>query len=254
MHLVQTAAGTVPGRKLEVAVARGAGEIEEAQRLRYRVFAEEMGARIGGEQGLDADRFDDFCEHLIVRDLVSAEVVGTYRLLTPPAALAAGGYYAEQEFDIERLSHLRAGLVETGRACVHEDFRSGAVLGLLWRGLIRYMQERGYSHLTGCASMGLADGGRTAAGAWRAIHARHLGPPEYRAFPRLRFPLEQFESGERADVPPLIKGYFGFGAFICGEPAWDPDFNSADLLVLMPMAGIPEGRLRRFGLREAAPG
>lgn len=253
MQLAQTAAGTAQGRKLEVAVAHGAGEIEEAQRLRYRVFAEEMGARIGGEQGLDADRFDDFCEHLIVRDVVSAEVVGTYRLLTPPAALAAGGYYAEQEFDIERLSNLRAGLVETGRACVHEDFRSGAVLGLLWRGLICFMQERGYSHLSGCASIGLADGGRMAAGAWQALHAHHLGPSEYRVFPRLRFPLEQFDAGMRAEVPPLIKGYLGFGAFVCGEPAWDPDFNSADLLVLMPMAGIPAARLRRFGSRSPLP-
>ena len=251
MQLEHTGTEVSPGRSLQVMLAHTSCEIEEAQRLRYRVFAGEMGADIGNSRGLDADHFDDFCEHLIVRDLARAEVVGTYRLLPPRAARGAGGYYAEREFDIARLSNLRTGLVETGRACVHEEYRSGAVISLLWRGLIQYMQARDYSHLAGCASIGLADGGRAAAGAWKRIRQHHLGPSEYRVFPRLRLPVEELDAGNCADVPTLIKGYFGFGAFICGEPAWDPDFNSADLLVLMPMAGIPHRHLRRFGMREA---
>jgi putative hemolysin len=251
MHLGQAGSGIAPGRNLQVSLAHSSSEIEEAQRLRYRVFADEMGARIGDSRGLDADRFDDYCEHLIVRDTARCEVVGTYRLLSPDAATAVGGYYAEQEFDIARFSHLLPGLVEIGRACVHGDYRSGAVISLLWCGIIQYMQARGYSHVAGCASIGLSDGGHVAAAAWKSIVLNHLGPAEYRVFPRIRLRMENLDAGSDTEIPPLLKGYFGFGAFVCGDPAWDPDFNSADLLVLMPMAGIPERHLRRFGKRGA---
>ena len=249
MQLERIEQAAAAGRNIEVCMARTASEIEDAQRLRYRVFAGEMGAKIGDGSGLDTDRFDSHCRHLIVRDLDRAEVVGTYRILTPQAALAAGGYYSELEFDMARLAHLRPGLLETGRACVHEDYRAGAVLGLLWRGLTHFMQRNEYRHIVGCASIGLADGGRLASRAWRNIRANHLGPAEYRVFPRVRLPVEELEGGDDAELPPLINSYFKLGAFACGEPAWDPDFNSADILLMLPLAQMHERRLRRFGLR-----
>ena len=249
MQLERSERAAAASRNIEVYMARTAGEIEEAQRLRYRVFAGEMGAKIGDGLGLDRDRFDSYCHHLIVRDLDRAEVVGTYRVLTPQAALAAGGYYSELEFDMTRLEHLRPGLLETGRACVHEDYRAGAVLGLLWRGLTHFMQQNEYRHVIGCASIGLADGGRMASGACRSISANHLGPAEYRVFPRLRLPVEELEGGDNAELPPLIKSYLKLGAFACGEPAWDPDFNSADILLMLPVAQMNQRHLRRFGMR-----
>ena len=244
---------TGPAR-LSVRVARTTGEVREAQRLRYLVFAEEMGARLTGpEPGVDEDRFDEFCDHLIVRDLPTGEVVGTYRVLSPRAAARAGGYYSEQEFDLGRLVHLRPGLVEVGRSCVHPEHRTGAVIALLWSALGDYMRDGRYTHLIGCASISMADGGHAAAHLYREIAERYLSPLEYRAFPRLPLPLERLHGESAAELPPLLKGYLRLGAWVCGEPAWDPDFNTADLLVLLAMSRLDRRYARHF-VGDAASG
>jgi putative hemolysin len=234
-------------RKLSVGFARGEEEIAEAQRLRYTVFAEEMGARLETDRpGLDRDMFDRYCEHLIVRDSKTGKAVGTYRILSPRNARRIGCYYAEQEFDLVRLAHLRPGLVEVGRSCVHPDYRSGGTIFLLWAGLARYMMENHYEHLIGCASMSMRDGGHAAASTYRNIEETHMSPLEYRAFPRCRLPLESLDGSRDAAPPPLVKGYLNLGAWVCGEPAWDPDFNTADLLVLLPMSRIDARYARHF--------
>ena len=118
---------------LGVSLARDIGEVREAQRLRYKVFAEEMGARLTSrEAGVDEDIFDDFCDHLLVRDSSSGEVIGTYRILAPHRAKQIGGYYSEQEFDLTRLAHLRPGMVDIGRSCVQPAYLARAVIPLLW--------------------------------------------------------------------------------------------------------------------------
>lgn len=241
-------------RRFTVQLARTAAEVRAAQRLRYAIFGDEMGARLGGpEPGVDEDRFDAHCDHLLVREAHTGEVVGTYRILGPRAAESARGYYSEQEFDLARLAHLRGTLVEVGRSCIRADYRNGAVITLLWAGLARYMLARGHGYLIGCASIGMADGGRTAASVYRRIAARHLAPLEYRAFPRLRLPLERLHEGGGVELPPLIKGYLRLGAYVCGEPAWDPDFNTADVLILLPMSRV-SARYARHYLGDAAAG
>ncbi len=233
--------------RFSVRLARTAAEVREAQRLRYLVFAEEMGARLTGpEPGVDEDRFDEFCDHLLVRDLGSGEVVGTYRILPPRAAVRAGGYYSEQEFDLGRLVHLRPGLVEVGRSCVHPDHRTGAVISLLWSALGDYVRDGRFTHLIGCASISMADGGHAAARLYREIATRYLAPLEYRAFPRLPLPLERLHGESAAELPPLVKGYLRLGAWVCGEPAWDPDFNTADLPVLLAMSRLDRRYARHF--------
>jgi putative hemolysin len=223
---------------LSVGLARGSGEILDAQRLRHRIFAGELGAKLPSRTpGVDHDIYDPFCEHLVVRDTQSGEVVGTYRILAPENARKIG-YYSENEFDITRLQHLRSRLVEIGRSCVHPDYRSGATIMLLWSGLAEYMTSRGYDYLMGCASISMADGGHAAASLYNRLIAEHLGPQEYRVFPRCPLPLAALQCDRPAEVPPLIKGYLRAGAWICGEPAWDPDFNTADLPILMPMAKV----------------
>jgi putative hemolysin len=234
-------------RRLAVGLARTDAEILAAQRLRYAVFADELGARLSGPApGIDEDRFDAYCEHLVVRDLDAGEVVGTYRILTPQAADRAGGYYSEQEFDLGRLAHLRPGLLEVGRSCIRPDHRTGTVIGLLWSGLARFMLAGGYTHCMGCASLGMADGGRSAANLYREIARKHLAPLEYRVFARCPLPLASFADGRPAELPPLVKGYLRLGAYVCGEPAWDPDFNTADLLILMPLDRVNPRYARRF--------
>lgn len=230
-----------------VGLALHLDEVREAQRLRYKVFAEEMGARLSGpEPGLDADLYDPYCDHLLVRDTDTGEVVGTYRILNPANAKRVGSYYTEQEFDLTRLQHIRDRLVELGRSCVHPDYRSGSVITLLWAGLAEYMLKYQYEYLVGCASIGMQDGGHNAAAVWHAASAKHLGPVEWRVFPRCPLPLEALDSAPAAVLPPLIKGYLRVGSWVAGEPAWDPDFNTADLPILLAMKNINRAYARHF--------
>ncbi|MCB1959407.1 MAG: GNAT family N-acetyltransferase [Rhodocyclaceae bacterium] len=234
-------------RNLHVGLASCETEILEAQKLRYRVFAEEMGARLNTRTpGVDRDIYDPFCEHLIVRDENMGKIVGTYRILSPQAARRVGGYYSENEFDLTRLQHLRSRLVEIGRSCIDADYRSGAVITLLWSGLARYMQENGYDYFIGCASISMADGGHIAASLYNRLKAEHSAPLEYHVFPRTALPLKRLNDSLPAEAPPLIKGYLRAGAWICGEPAWDPDFNTADLPILMPMTRVSSKYAKHF--------
>jgi putative hemolysin len=173
-------------------------------------------------------------------------VVGAYRLLLPEAARRVGRLYSEAEFDLARLAHLRASTVEAGRSCVHWEHRSGPVIMMLWSGVIRFVRRCGYEHLIGCASVSLRDGGHTAANLYRGLAETDFVAPEYRVFPRLPLPVDKLATGEPAVRPPLIKGYLRLGAKIGGAPAWDPDFNSADLFIHLNMAQINERYLRHL--------
>ena len=231
---------------LSVGLAISEREILSAQKLRYRVFADELGARLNPRTpGVDQDIFDPYCEHLVVRDERSGEVIGTYRILSPEQAKTVGSYYSETEFDLIRLQHLRPRMVEIGRSCVHPDYRTGATIALLWSGLAQYMTLRGYDYLIGCASISMADGGHAAASIYAGL-SEYLSPIEFRVFPRCPLPLDALRSDVKAEVPPLIKGYLRAGAYLCGEPAWDPDFNTADLPILMPMSRISARYSRHF--------
>lgn len=234
-------------RKLSVSLARTESEMLEAQRIRFKVFAEEMGANLpNAEQGLDVDRFDYYCDHLLVRDNENNKVVGTYRILPPEQAMKAGGYYSETEFDMTRLMHLRDRMVEVGRSCVHMDYRDGGTITQLWSGLAEYIGKNGHEYLIGCASISMKDGGHYAASVYNKLHKLHAAPAEYHVFPHCRLPLESLNQNLEVTIPPLIKGYLRLGAQIAGEPAWDPDFNCADLFILLPVAKMNERYAKHF--------
>lgn len=230
-----------------VEIARTAEDILEAQRLRYRIFVEEMGARLTPRvAGVDSDIYDPYCDHLIVRDEHAAKIVGTYRILTPRAAARIGSYYSESEFDLIRLHGIRSKTVEIGRSCIDPDYRNGTIISLLWAKLAEYMLNSGHEYLIGCASVSMADGGHNAANLFVQLIDDHIAPPEHRVFPRHPLPFERLVTGLKAEVPPLVKGYLRAGAYVCGEPAWDPDFNTADLFLLLPMSNISKRYARHF--------
>ena len=234
---------------LTVSLARGPSEIRAAQRLRYQVFAEEMGARLNNrEAGVDSDMYDPWCDHLIVRDAVIGRVVGTYRILTGAKARQLGGYYSDEQFDLTRLDHLRDQIVEVGRMCVHRDHRNGIVASSLWGGVIQYAARHGYRYLIGCASVSMADGGAMAANVHHTLQRRCSSPVEYRVFPRLDLPLRRAKPAEdeEVEIPTLLKGYERLGAYVCGAPAWDADFNTADLLMMLPLSRLAPRYARRF--------
>ena len=240
-----------------VAVARNAAEIEESQRLRYQVFFEEMGAAAtNGTRDLDIDQYDADCEHLIVRDQESLNVVGCYRIMRPEIAQMRGAFYSDSEFDLSRLHHLRGNFAEVGRACIHPNFRTGSVIMLLWSALAKLMVESRYEHVIGCASVNLNDGHANAVSVYRDCAARCLAPSEYRVFPKHPYPLRELHAIESLTpprVPALLKGYMRLGARIGGEPAWDPQFNTADVFILLPIARITGAYSRHFfGAEKAA--
>lgn len=232
---------------ISISWARHQDEVREAQRLRYKVFAEEMGATLKpSAERLDVDIFDDFCEHLIIRDTESLKVIGTYRVLPPHQAKQMGCFYSDSEFDLTRLRHLRHKMVEVGRSCVHRDYRSGGVIMALWSGLGQYMKKNDYEIMLGCASVQMGDGGHYAASLSTMLNSNHLTDIEYRVFPRLALPVEKLNNQLDVEPPALIKGYLRLGAKVCGNPAWDPDFNTADFLTMLRMEDIHPRYAKHF--------
>ncbi len=259
-HKPAPAAAVLPSRTtvaepaFEAVWARTSDEVREAQRLRYQVFAEEMGARLevpaGTPAGHDADRFDAYCEHLLVRARTTgdepAPVIGTYRVLTPEAAARAGGFYSETEFDLAPLASLRSRMVELGRSCVHPDWRSGSAILTLWGALAEFMHRNQLDTMIGCASISMRDGGHSAASLWERLCQTHMAPEELRVQARLPLPVHELRTDLDAEPPALIKGYLRCGARVLGAPAWDPDFNTADLPMMMRIADLPARYRRHF--------
>lgn len=243
----------LPGGRggIQVAWAQHLDEVRQAQRLRHEIFAGEMGARLNTPlAGHDVDLFDDFCEHLIVRDEATQAVVGTYRVLTPAQAKRIGSTYSDTEFDLTRLRGLRSRMVELGRSCVHPDHRHGGVIMALWGALAGFMVRNQLDTMIGCASIPMLHNGvvsgDAAASIWHQVRQSHLAPIEYHVLPRLPLPVERLDHTLPVEPPALIKGYLRLGAKVLGAPAWDPDFNSADLPMLMRIADLPARYRKHF--------
>ena len=241
----ETLTPAVQGQRFEARWADCAEDVRAAQRLRYLVFAQEMGAHLappaGSEPGLDIDHFDAFCDHLLVHAVTPlwgglGPVVGTYRVLGPRAAVCAGGFYADAEFDLSPLRSLRATALELGRSCVHPAWRSGGVIMALWTALCRYMGQHGLDTMIGCASVKL--GGETSAtGLWESLRHTHGVAPQWQVTPHVAFPpgteKAALAGAGRVCAPPLIKGYLRCGARLLGPPALDLAFNTGDLPMML---------------------
>ena len=229
---------------ITVAWARHADEVRQAQRLRYEVFAGELGARLGTLlPDHDIDHLDEYCEHLLVRDAATQEVIGTYRLLTPAQAQRAGGTYSDGEFDLSPLDPLRPRMVELGRSCVHRNHRHGGVILALWSALAQFMARNGLETMIGCASIPMR-GSPTAADIWHRLRRTHLADARYQVTPRLPLPVGDGPEIANAEPPALIRAYLRLGARVLGPPAWDADFHTADLPMMMRMEDIPHRYLR----------
>jgi putative hemolysin len=236
---------------LQVGWATHIDEVRQAQRLRYAVFADEMGANLASELAQhDVDRFDDYCEHLLVRDAQTREVVGTYRLLTPVQAQRAGGLYTETEFEIRNLAKLKPKMVELGRSCVHPQYRNGAVIMALWGALAQFMQRNQLDTMVGCASIPMLHQGQVsgdaAASIWHQVSQAHMADSQWHVQAHAPLPLAQFDGSLTVEPPALIKGYLRLGAKVLGAPAWDPDFNTADLPMLLRIDELPPRYRKHF--------
>ena len=252
-HTGPTAIG-MQGR-LYAAWASSAMDVRDAQRLRREVFFDEMGARApeaDAQDAIDVDRFDAFCDHLLVKVRAPAgsgddQVVGTYRVLPPDAARRAGGYYSDTEFDMRSLHHLRNGTVELGRSCVHREWRRGGVIMMLWTALGTYMQQRELGTLIGCCSVALTDGGVTARRLWTDLSSSHLVDATSRVFPHVPYGVcEPRDAAPGLPVPALMKGYLRCGARLLGPPAHDAAFNTADFPMMLRLDELSASYRQHF--------
>lgn len=222
-------------------LATGPDDVRLAQRLRFEVFNVEMqeGLAESFATGLDADAFDSVCDHLLVEEVASGQVVGTYRLQTGTAAAGNRGYYSAQEFVFDPFEPARAEIIELGRACVGAQHRNLSVLSLLWKGIATYARERGARYLIGCSSLTSQDPAEGAA-MYRQLAARHEAPVGWRTVPQPSHvcPLDRVAEPPPR-IPKLLAAYLSIGARICGPPAIDREFKTIDFLTLLDLQALP---------------
>ncbi|MGU3650437.1 GNAT family N-acetyltransferase [Mycolicibacterium sp. A43C] len=251
----QAISGT-PAPRYTLLLSTEPEHIEAAQRLRHEVFTSEPGfALTASPDGLDADRFDQYCDHLLVREDGSGELVGCYRMLPPPGAIAAKSLYTATEFDVRSLDALRPSLVEMGRAVVRSDHRNGAVVLLMWAGILAYLDRCGYDYVTGCVSVPTHPAGETPGSELRGVRdfvmRRHRAPAEYTVRPYRPVVidgrgLDDIAPPARVSVPALMRGYLRLGAQVCGEPAHDPEFGVGDFPALLGKRNVDIRYLKRL--------
>lgn len=221
-------------------------ERRAAFRLRFRVFNLEMneGLESSYQTGEDTDGFDALCDHLIVHHEPSDEIVGTYRLQTGITASRNLGYYSAREFQFKPYEHLRAQIVELGRACIHPDHRKYEVLILLWKGIARYAMARNARYLIGCSSI---QGQDVALGSAMYEKLRPMLVPEgLRTVPQSSHAFPLSEANADVHPPKLLRTYLTVGARICGPPAIDRDFGTIDFLTLMDLNNLSPAVRSRF--------
>jgi len=231
-----------------VRLADNVDEVRLAQTLRFEIFNEELkeGLPESWRIGRDEDRFDLVCDHLLVEELSSGAIVGTYRLLTGPRAASTGiGYYSAQEFDFTPFEPHRAGILELGRACVAATHRNQTVLGLLWRGISIYARTAGARYLIGCSSLTSQDPA-VGSSAYVQLAGRHLAPEGFRTSPLPAFAFPIVPGPELARIPRLMAAYIAIGAHICGEPALDRVFKTIDFLTLVDLDALPAAVARKY--------
>ena len=244
--IVESGEGTKTPR-FEVAFATTREEIQETQKLRYRIFAGELGAQIdGGDEQLDHDQYDRYCKHLMVRDTQTGKVVACTRILTDERAPDAGGFYSSGEFDLAMLDSLPGRVMEIGRTCVDADYRGGVAIATLWQGIAAYVTGNGFDYLFGCASIGLEDGGATAHAILETVRSKYMAPERQRVRPYIPLPAADSRLTEKVKMPPLLKAYVSLGAKACGEAYWDRDFNCADVFMLLNVSDLNPRYARHF--------
>jgi putative hemolysin len=195
--------------------------------------------------GYDTDRYDAACDHLIVEYKATGEIVGTYRMQMGNVALANFGYYSEQEFDFTPYEPMRSQIAELGRACIHRDHRSTAVLNLLWRGLARYVLVHGGRYMIGCCSLSSQDPAEAYGVA--ATLKNYMVPAALQTtpMPAYTLPIRRSEMAP-LPAPKLLRAYLAIGAKICGPPAIDREFSTIDFLTLLDLQTLHPRVAARF--------
>ena len=236
-----------------VKTVRSKRDLRQVQSLRYDVFHREYKQK-KFPFGLDLDRFDAWSDHLVIMDQRTGCFVGTYRLLLEGRAPY---FYSETEFDMSPLMAISGRKLELSRACIHKDYRNGVVIGLLWRGLVQYVQASGADYLFGMSSFKSTNPAEIAL-LYQQLRAEGSVDESLPCMPAGDYKIPGFhrylQNPANPDVPapdlvpPLLKSYLRAGAKVIGEPALDEDFRCADFLTLLDMKKLGKAYERKFKL------
>ena len=234
--------------RFRVSMAQTLENVIECQRLRYLVFNCELGEGLDSSAGtgLDRDRFDFICDHLMVRDNTTGKLAGTYRMQSGYRAKGNLGYYGEEFFDFRPFERIRGEALELGRACVHEEYRNTSVLHMLWKGIARYAVSCGARYLLGCSSLSSQDENEGTA-LYEALREKYLAEPSLRTNPVAG---HSCRANTLPAMPPqtprLFRAYLDISARICGPPAIDREFKTIDFLTLVDLKTLPDRVRTRF--------
>lgn len=231
-----------------VGMAQTLEDVIECQRLRYLVFNCELGEGLDSSTttGLDRDRFDFICDHLMVHDAATGKLAGTYRMQSGYRAKGNLGYYGEGFFDFAPFEGIRAEVLELGRACVREEYRNTNVLHMLWKGIARYALSCKARYLIGCSSLSSRDENEGIA-LYEALREKYLVEPSLRTQPVAG--RECRASGLHVQpprTPRLFRAYLDISARVCGPPAIDREFKTIDFLTLVDLRTLPDRVRTRF--------
>src|ERR1700761_7338944 len=249
--LVQDCDGPITSSpSFSVSLAQNVADLEECQRLRFLVFNRELGEGLAASErtGLDRDRFDWVCDHLMVRDISTGVLVGTYRMQTGYRAQGNLGYYSEQLFDFSPFEAIRGELLELGRACVHSDYRSTTALGMLWKGIASYAALCNARYMIGCSSI-TSQGESEGAFLYEELREKYLAPAALRTQPKAPYRCSANAAavpGAAPDPPRLFRAYLDISARLRGPPAIDREFGTIDFLTLLDLQVIPQRLRTRF--------
>jgi putative hemolysin len=237
----------IRARRYQAEIARDESTIRATQSLRYRVFAEEMGAHLHTRiEGLDYDDIDDYCDHLLVREIDSGAIVACTRLLSDSQAEKLGYFYSESEFDLGHVRSLSGRFLEIGRTCVDPNHRGSVVLSTLWNGLAEYVYRGGFNYLMGCASITPGPHGFAVDAVYRQIDPQQFGPKELAVKSKNPVPTWKRCQQDESGIPPLLQAYLRLGAQVCGDPFWDEDFNVMDVFILLDLTRLQNRYEKRY--------
>ena len=245
-----------------VRLAENHEDVESAQRLRYEVFNLEQGRGLRGaaRYGIDFDEFDEYCLHLLAIEKSTGRIVGTYRAHLGCIANSAKGFYSSREYEIHGLYKIADKCIELGRTCVSPDYRSGAVVALLWAGITELIVRAKLTYMLGCVSLDETDPALGWA-LYEYLTAKSPNSGGFSVVPRPGFKLERpmdreikkfldDETSLRKKIPPIFKGYLRLGEYICGEPALDREFGTVDFFIMVDINNVPARYKHHFNYKD----
>ena len=252
----------VETQRFLVKLAENHEEVEKAQRLRYEVFNLEQGRGLetAEKYGIDFDEFDEYCLHLLVMDKKSDRAIGTYRAHLGCVANSAKGFYSSREYQIKGLYKIADKCIELGRSCVSPEYRTGAVVGLLWSAISELLTRADLLYMLGCVSLEERDP-KIGWALYEYFKKNKMVCRSFSVSPRPGFKLQKPPLLElrrtladkialKKNIPPIFKGYLRLGGQICGEPALDREFGTIDFFIFVDVTKVPERYVRHFHYKK----